>query len=76
MKQIQYKGFKMVETKEWTYKVSADNGKYTAECKTFGGATEWLNEMAPNNDFAETLMHKICDKFECDVYGNSSRWSE
>lgn len=72
VKKIQYKGMAMKETKtgeQVKYSVSSDNGKYKAEFKTFAEATLWLNEMADNNDIAREFMERICNKFNCNVYG-------
>lgn len=75
IKTISYCGLKFQQVtpkkQQPYYIVSADKGKYIYKVKTFAEATLILNEMADNNDIADEMMHRICEKFNCNVYGGS-----
>ena len=69
---MQYKGLTFRANKSGTYSVSStmSGKKWTDICDTFGEATLWLYNMAPNNDIGNEFVRRICYRFESDVDGN------
>lgn len=69
---MQYKGLYFRANKNGTFTVKSKNfGKeWKAVVVTFGEATDWLYNMAANNDIGNEMCEKLCRKFNCDVYGS------
>ena len=65
MKRMQFKGFKISECKDGSYKVSYDSffGHYESVCKDFCDAGEWVYGMADNHDIGCAVNHRMCDVF-------------
>ena len=65
MKRMQFKGFKISERKDGSYKVSYDSffGHYERVCKDFFDAGEWVYGMADNHDIGCAVNHRMCDVF-------------
>lgn len=65
MKRMQFKGFKISERKDGSYKVSYDSffGHYERVCKDFCDAGEWVYGMADNHDVGCAVNHRMCDVF-------------
>lgn len=72
VKKLQYKGMIFKRNSNGTYTVSSDKGKYFDDFIHFKDATMWICNMADNHDIADDFCHRICDAFECDVYGHKS----
>ena len=70
---IQHKGlyFRSNSDGTFTVKSTKTNGKVFKQiAKTFAEATEFLYNMADNNEIGNEMCEKLCKKFDCDVYGN------
>ena len=70
---IQHKGlyFRSNSDGTFTVKSTKTNGKVFKQiAKTFAEATEFLYNMADNNEIGNEMCEKLCKKFGCDRYGN------
>lgn len=65
MKRMQFKGFKISERKDGSYKVSYDSffGHYERVYKDFCDAGEWVYGMADNHDIGCAVNHRMCEVF-------------
>lgn len=67
-KKMNYKGMSFTANKG-KYIVTADNGAFKDTFTSFGDATEWLYNMADNNDIGNAFVQRICNAFKCKVNG-------
>lgn len=69
---MKYEGMEFKELNNGQFEVSSDNGRFSSIENSFYKATSWINNMADNHDIAREFLHRICSKFNCNVYGEKN----
>ena len=70
MKKMQYKGFKISERKDGSFRIVLDDGRdhYETVQPNFREAGAWVWNMANNHDHAEIVNHRMCEVFGRDFF--------